>query len=398
MQKILKFIAYLICYCIYPFSYLIPRTDKILVFGSYRGGFNDNTKYLFIYANEHLPHKNKVWISTSKSTVEHITNLGFTAYHIASFKGVYYALRAGFWFVNSYTSDIAFCLAGHAKIVNLWHGLPMKTIEFGITRGELAKRYVQKDIRDTFYHPAPFRRPDYLISTTTFLNEIFSSSFRIHLTKCLSTGYPRTSLLCSSLREVSQFIQKYESDTTKQLVAHIQQYDTVLVYMPTWRDSQRECFANGFDLNALNACATAQNACVLMKPHANTIIDKSVEYSNLIFLDGNVDMYCILPYTHVLITDYSSILYDYILMPDKHVILFHYDYEEYVNSREFIFDIQENIVGRKVYTFDELIQVISTNDYTMDTTARQKILDKFWGETSGKNSCELVFEKLQLLD
>jgi CDP-glycerol glycerophosphotransferase (TagB/SpsB family) len=69
-----------------------------------------------------------------------------------------------------------------------------------------------------------------------------------------------------------------------------------------------------------------------------------------------------------------------------------------VNSREFIFDIQDNIVGRKVYTFDELIQVISTNDYTMDTTARQKILDKFWGKTSGKNSCELVFEKLQLLD
>jgi CDP-glycerol glycerophosphotransferase (TagB/SpsB family) len=168
--------------------------------------------------------------------------------------------------------------------------------------------------------------------------------------------------------------------------------------MPTWRDSQRECFANGFDLNALNACAAKQNACVLMKPHANTIIDKSIEYSNLIFLDGNVDMYCILPYTNVLITDYSSILYDYIIMPNKHVILFHYDYEEYVNSREFIFDIQHNIVGRKVYTFDELIQVISTNDYTMDTTVRQKILDKFWGETSGKNSCKLVFEKLQLLD
>ena len=85
-------------------------------------------------------------------------------------------------------------------------------------------------------------------------------------------------------------------------------------------------------------------------------------------------------------------------MPDKHVILFHYDYEEYVNSREFIFDIQDNIAGRKVYTFDELIQVISTKDYTMDAIARQNILDKFWGETSGKNSCKLVFEKLQLLD
>jgi hypothetical protein len=112
---------------------------------------------------------------------------------------------------------------------------------------------------------------------------------------------------------------------------------------------------------------------------------------------NNVDVLDELARNDVLITDYSSILYDYVLMPKKHIILFHYDYEEYVNSREFIFDIQDNIVGRKVYTFDELIQVISTNDYTIDATARQKILDKFWGETSGKNSCELVFKKLGIM-
>ena len=398
MKQFAKFIAYLLCYMVYPLSYLVPRTSKILVFGSYRGGFNDNSKYQFIYANEHIKNRKLVWVSTKQTTVKHIRSLGYTAYHVASLKGLWYALRAKYWFVNSYSSDIAFCLAGSAKIVNLWHGVPMKAIEFGITKGDLAKRYVQRDVCDTFFHPAPFRRPDYMVSTTDFFDAVFSHSFRIDKSRCIQTGCPRNILLTKSLEKVQEFIQKYESVETKQLVEHIKQYDTVLVYMPTWRDSQRECFANGFDLQALNACAAAQNACVLMKPHANTIIDKTVQYSNLIFLDGNVDMYCILPYTHVLITDYSSILYDYILMPEKNVILFHCDYEEYVNSREFIFDIQDNIVGRKVYTFDELIQVISSKDYAMDTTIRQKILDKFWGETSGKNSCELVFDKLQLLD
>ena len=398
MKQFAKFIAYLLCYMVYPLSYLVLRTSKILVFGSYRGGFNDNSKYQFIYANEHIKNRKLVWVSTKQTTVKHIRSLGYTAYHVASLKGLWYALRAKYWFVNSYSSDIAFCLAGSAKIVNLWHGVPMKAIEFGITKGDLAKRYVQRDVCDTFFHPAPFRRPDYMVSTTDFFDAVFSHSFRIDKSRCIQTGCPRNILLTKSLEKVQEFIQKYESVETKQLVEHIKQYDTVLVYMPTWRDSQRECFANGFDLQALNACAAAQNACVLMKPHANTIIDKTVRYSNLIFLDGNVDMYCILPYTHVLITDYSSILYDYILMPEKNVILFHYDYEEYVNSREFIFDIQDNIVGRKVYTFDELIQVISSKDYAMDTTIRQKILDKFWGETSGKNSCELVFDKLQLLD
>ena len=398
MKQVAKFIAYLLCYAFYPISYLFPRTDKILVFGSYRGAFNDNTKYLFLYANEHITDRKVVWISTKQSTVKHIRSLGYEAYSVMSLKGLWYALRGKYWFVNSYSSDIAFCLAGRTKIVNLWHGVPMKAIEFGITKGDLAKRYVQRDIRDTFFHPAPFRRPDYMVSTTDFFDEVFSQSFRIDKSQCMQTGCPRNRMLRLPKEEVDTFISRYESNETKALVEKIKQYKTVFVYMPTWRDSQRDCFANGFDLEAFNNCVAQQNACVLMKPHANTIIDKSVTYSNLFFLDGNVDMYCILPYTHVLITDYSSILYDYILMPDKHVILFHYDYEEYVNSREFIFDIQDNIVGRKVYTFDELIQVISTNDYTMDTTARQKILNKFWGETSNKNSCELVFEKLRLLD
>ena len=398
MKQFAKFIAYLLCYMVYPLSYLVPRTSKILVFGSYRGGFNDNSKYQFIYANEHIKNRKLVWVSTKQTTVKHIRSLGYTAYHVASLKGLWYALRAKYWFVNSYSSDIAFCLAGSAKIVNLWHGVPMKAIEFGITKGDLAKRYVQRDVCDTFFHPAPFRRPDYMVSTTDFFDAVFSHSFRIDKSRCIQTGCPRNILLTKSLEKVQEFIQKYESVETKQLVEHIKQYDTVLVYMPTWRDSQRECFANGFDLQALNACAAAQNACVLMKPHANTIIDKSVQYSNLIFLDGNVDMYCILPYTHVLITDYSSILYDYILMPEKNVILFHYDYEEYVNSREFIFDIQDNIVGRKVYTFDELIEVIATQDYAIDAADRQKILAKFWGETTGKNSCELVFQKLGMLN
>ena len=196
--------------------------------------------------------------------------------------------------------------------------------------------------------------------------------------------------------EVDTFIARYESAETKALVEKIQQYKTVFVYMPTWRDSQRDCFANGFDLEAFNQCVAAQNACVLMKPHANTIIDKSIAYSNLFFLDGNVDMYCILPYTHVLITDYSSILYDYILMPNKHVILFHYDYDEYVNSREFIFDIQENIVGKQVYSFNELLQVITNADYAINQDDLQRILTKFWGKTIEMDSCRSILEHLHL--
>ena len=48
----MKFLAYLICYLIYPFSFLLPRSRRKYVFGSYRGSFADNAKYLFIYSVE----------------------------------------------------------------------------------------------------------------------------------------------------------------------------------------------------------------------------------------------------------------------------------------------------------------------------------------------------------
>lgn len=396
MKTVLKFIIYLGCYLVYPLSYLFPRTDKILAFGSYRGGFNDNSKYLFLYVNEHLKKKRAIWLSTSKVTVQQVRDLGYEAYFIYSPKGIYYALRSKYWFVNSYTSDILFCLAGNAKVVNLWHGVPMKAIEFGITQGDLAKRYVEKKPMEVFFHPACFRRPDYMVSTTSFFDEVFSKSFRISKEQCLHTGCPRNQMLQMPLNEVDKFIKRYETIETQNLVASLSKYSHVFVYMPTWRDSQTDCFAYGMDLSMLNDSLKNINACILMKPHANTQIEYSTQYNHLIFIDSNVDMYCILPHTDVLITDYSSILYDYLLMPGKGVILFHHDYEEYVHSREFIFPIEEHIAGKRVYSFQELLEAIKTNDCKVNLQERDAIFTMFWGDTIYNNPCKKIIDTLGL--
>ena len=73
----IKTLAYFICYLIYPFSFLFPRKKKRYAFGSFRGAFNDNAKYLFIYANEHFDGKEAVWISKNSSTVKRVRSLGY---------------------------------------------------------------------------------------------------------------------------------------------------------------------------------------------------------------------------------------------------------------------------------------------------------------------------------
>lgn len=395
ITNIVKFFVYIACYILYPFSFLFPRNKKMMVYGCFHGAFIDNPKYVFLYANEHYPQYEHIWLSTRRDTVVYVRQLGYRAYWTYSLKGFYYSLRAKYWFINCYTSDIIFYAAGGATVVNLWHGVPMKCIEFSITQGELAKRYVKQDFWEVFFHPASFRRPDYFASTTPFFDEIFSRSFRIEKNRCLHIGCARNQQLLQPQELTKEHIRCFEPKAIEQLIETIQKFEKVYVYMPTWRDSQREIFANGFDLDRFNEVMKRHNYLALMKPHINTRLNTSKQYSNLMFIDGSVDMYPILPFTDVLISDYSGTIYDYLLM-NKGVILFHYDYEEYVKEREFFFPINDNIAGKCVYSFDELLSAIEQSDDHVDAKKREQIIEKFWGNTMTQDVCANVFKQLNL--
>lgn len=390
----MKFLAYLICYCIYPFSFLFPRNKKKWAFGSFRGAFNDNAKSLFIHVSGQLPKINAAWLSINKSTVKEVREKGLKAYFILSPKGIWYALTSKYWFFNSYVSDIMYCLSGNTIRVNLWHGLPMKRIEFEITSGPLADRFQKKTLKERYFHPESFLRPDYVLSSTPFFSEIFSRSFRIPSSHCLEFGCPRNEILVIPEEKLLEHIEKFEPEEIKGVVGKIRKgnYQNVFIYMPTWRDSQRELFVQSFDLERMNMILKLQNSLLLLKPHANTIVDASAveHYSNIKLIDAKTDVYPILPFTNVLITDYSSILYDYILMKNKDVILYLYDYENYVKERDFYYSFDENVVGKRAMDFKELCQCIEQGDYKMDEVQRFRIVDKFWGVTASIPSSKAI--------
>ena len=96
----------------------------------------------------------------------------------------------------------------------------------------------------------------------------------------------------------------------------------------------------------------------------------------------------------MLITDYSSILYDYLLIPNKQVILYLYDYEEYVHERDFYYPFDENVVGKRVTTFEDLLKVIVEQNYKMSEQERAFILSKFWGYTIEMDSCKEILNRI----
>ena len=390
----MKTLAYIICYLIYPFSFLVPRSAKRLAFGSYRGGFSDNSKYLFIYALEHYRNLDCCWLSINRKTVKYVRSLGLPAYWVLSPKGAWKALRAKYWFVNSYSSDIMYCLSGNATVINLWHGVGLKRCEFNINQGPLADRFVKKTFKERFYHPESFKRPDYLISSSSFQSAMFASAFRIPKERCLELGYPRNGILQKSKEQVRTFVAKYEPKETLRLIHKMEHFEKVYIYMPTWRDSQRDVFVQQFDLQALNDILVQQKALMLLKPHPNTRTESIQGYSNIFLVNATTDVYGLLPFTDVLITDYSSILYDYLFLPGKETILFLYDYEEYVRDRDFYYPFDENVVGKKVSTFEQFLQVLASYDYVSPQMQKQAILQKFWGDTIHMNSCEEILKRL----
>ena len=390
----MKTLAYIICYLIYPFSFLVPRSKKQLAFGSYRGSFSDNSKYLYLYALTHLTDKKVSWLSVNRQTVQRLRTLGLPAYWVLSPIGVWKALRAKYWFVSAYTSDIMYCLSGNATVVNLWHGVGLKYCEFNITTGPLADRYVRKTFKERFYHPESFRRPDYVLTSTECQTRMMKTAFRVPVERCLELGYPRNAILTQPKEDILDFVRKYEPQETLQLIERCSEFDKVYIYMPTWRDSQKNVFAQQMDLQQLSAVLKKQNALLLLKPHPNTIVDNIYQADNIILVERTVDIYGVLPFTDVLITDYSSILYDYLLMPAKQVILYLYDYDEYVKERDFYYPFDENVVGKQVNTFAELVNVIDEQDYQMDEKDRQRILDIFWGETIKLDSSKEIIDKV----
>ncbi len=393
----MKIAYYLLGYLIYPFSFLFPRSKRIWVFGSFRGSFNDNAKYLFIYASENKPDITSIWLSQNKNTVSLVRQLGLKSYSIFSLKGIFYSLRAKYWFYNSYTSDILFFTSGGSTCTNLWHGVGLKKIEFSIKSGALSDIYVKNTFKQRFFYPQVFRRPDYFLSSTEFQSIKFAEAFRINVSKCLNLGYPRNELLIETESERMQFVERYEPVETKEIIEKIKSFNKAFIYMPTWRDSQKDLFSQTFDLQYLNEIMFDKKSLLILKPHANTTIDsrKLSMYSNIMVINNKVDIYTILPYTNVLITDYSSVLYDYILMKDKDIILYLYDYNEYINTRDFNYPFHENVVGKCVSNFSELVQCIKDEDYRIDEAKRLEIKNRFWGNQAN-NICEEIISRVTL--
>jgi CDP-glycerol glycerophosphotransferase (TagB/SpsB family) len=144
-------------------------------------------------------------------------------------------------------------------------------------------------------------------------------------------------------------------------IEHLRNYDDVIIYMPTWRDDNPDFISEAIpNFSLLNDVCKKNNALFVFKVHLNTVFKEDLNtYSNLLKLDSSLDMYPLLPFSTVLVTDYSSIFFDYAALKKK-IIFYPFDLRAYkLKSRELYFNYEEITKGEIVsYSFNELLNII----------------------------------------
>lgn len=364
-------------YLIYPFSFLTLRDFQKWVIGN-KTGYCDNSKYLIHYIKQNYSDQiHCIWIAQNDVERDTLRSLGFEAYTKWSWYGLFHCLTASAYFYSSNVSDINYWACGHAKKINMWHGVGIKKL--GLKSDGLVYNPYSKFNR--LVTPYNYDKPTVFITTSDLMDQHFRDCYALSCRDTRQIGYPRCDFMLQKRPIIRKHIEYYEDKDCLKLVDTFRNYKKVFIYMPTFRDDQSDfILLSGIDFDDLNNCLYQLNYLLLLKIHPATRMnyDKISTCSNIIQLDKHMDIYPILPFTDVLITDYSSIYYDYILMEDKRVILFPFDYESYIkNSRDLAYDYMEYMPGRKVKSYEGLVEAIEQGGYEIE--CRTWLIEQFWG-------------------
>ena len=369
--KILRFIFY----PLYLFSFFIPRKKTIWLFGAHQNRFAENTKALYFYSSSIHNNIQAIWITGNKKLYKQLQDEGKEVCLRWSLKGLYYSLLAKYYFYNLYSDDINYYTSCNATMINLWHGIPLKQIEFDIKKGAQSLMFNSKfSPLFQFFKPYIFKNPDYVLSTAPSISKLFATAFRIKPSQCLELGYPRCDLFYNKeLRDDYSYLIKDSSLK-------------VIIYMPTWRNKNTDFINDAFpNLEALNQSLVKSQSIMYVKLHPNT---KSVseKLSNVVFLESYIDIYSFLPLTDMLITDYSSIYFDYILL-GKEMLFYPFDFDDYAsNDRKFYFEYDQTTPGPKVYNFAKLLEALTNHTNDKQIHQRENLLNSLWTYQDGDAS------------
>ncbi|MGL4256457.1 MAG: CDP-glycerol glycerophosphotransferase family protein [Microbacterium sp.] len=222
-------------------------------------------------------------------------------------------------------------------VLQTWHGTPLKRL--ALHRPGFDPRRMAAVVRES-------RRWNVLLAQNAYAARILGKAYAFLSRPVWVEGYPRNDVLVTG-----------DGAATREALG-IRPGERVLLYAPTWRDDRNEMV----DFVDPAALAAAADAVVLVRGHSRTLLPgKDAEGPRVVDVTGFPDTSLLLLAADALITDYSSVMFDfsvtgkpmYFLVPDME----HYRGE----LRGFYFDLAAHAPGPVVRSQEELVDALSAD-------------------------------------
>ena len=371
-----------IMFLVYFLSGFSPRSREHWIFGSWSGQrFTDNAAALFEYV-QHLESSaiKTTWISSEPKIVAQLRELGYEAHLRWSLRGILACLDAGVFVFDGLTRDINHWLSRGSERVLLRHGVGFKKVARGhenpghrlyqLFHGQWWQRMFW-----AYLLPWHLVRPDLMTATSPDHAEQGELFYGVDSNDIVITGFPRNDALFSSeTAAIDPQIRSMAAEADDRGLP-------IFAYLPTFRDDSSHF---EFPLRELEEMASRIGIILAIKLHfVDSLRAKSYEPNpngNLRLLNPHIDPIQIFPVAAGLISDYSSVVFDYMLT-ERPVIFFVPDLDEYLqHSRSFCYDFDEVTPGPKARTLNELEgAIVAARDNNLEEWRKQyeSVLTRF---------------------
>ena len=262
-------------------------------------------------------------------------------------------------------------------------------------------------------HGGGFKAPT--VTPVSYADETYTPSELFYYPASACWGCPIDKIFDLGFPRLDYFF-KENNDNQQALIKELalDKYKAVFLWMPTFRTSKNKDLTEKYfesetglpilyknnELDEFNEILKKNNSLCIFKVHhlqAELNVFKR-KYSNIIIFNDemikqfNLQLYEFIKLTTCLITDYSSISTDYMLL--NHPIIYTMDdYEEYRHSRGFsIDDPSQYFVGYQVYDKKQLSEAIQeiTNGKDIYQDARMKLLPVLHSHIDGNASARIL--------
>lgn len=246
-------------------------------------------------------------------------------------------------------------------VVQTWHGTPLKKIGHDIESIHFAdQRYLERVEKEV-------QNWDILVSPNSFSTPILKRAFGFP-GEMVESGYPRNDVL-----------RRPDTEDQEQRIRRrigLPEGKRVVLYAPTWRDDQ--FYAPGkykldFRIDLAAARAELGDDHVLMvRRHPNVVDPVPGAGDGFVFdVSDYPDMADLSLITDVMITDYSSLMFDYV-NTGRPILFFTYDLDHYRDTlRGFYFDFEGSAPGPLLHSSGELVAAIRDIDAIQDLYAER---------------------------